>query len=82
MKVRKGQSKWDAVTHYVTLSVALREDGTYTASLGSIIPASGKRSMHYFDAEPQEWTIAPPGLAALTSAAQAALDAFWAGELD
>ena len=81
MRVRKEAKRWEGATHVVTLTVVLHNDGTYVASLASMRPGSAQREMHYLDGGLQEYELAPPAFAALTSAAKQALDAYWAGEL-
>lgn len=82
MRSRAKALSWKQVTHSITLHVLLREDGSYVASLHSIRPGSGQHEHHYLDGGPADGTLAPPGLSALQSAAQEALEAWWAGELD
>jgi hypothetical protein len=73
---------WKRCTSYVTLGIALYEDGTYTASLTSYYGEPRRWKRHTLAGGVQQFELAPAGLSALSEAAQAALDAFWAGHLD
>ena len=72
---------WKRCTSYVTIGVAIMEDGTFHASLTSYYGEPRKWRRHHLAGGLTDATLAPAGLTALQAAAQQALDAFWAGRL-
>lgn len=73
---------WKKCTQHLTLSVSLLDDGTYTATLTSYYGEPRKWRRRTLGASQQQGLLAPPGLSALQEAAQAAIDAWFAGDLD
>lgn len=78
----KSKVNWKACDQYVTLSVALYQDGTYSATLTSYYGDPRRWTRHQLEGGQQEYTLAPAAIQALQEASEQALDAFWAGELD
>lgn len=72
---------WKHCSSYVTLSVALYDDGTYSATITSYYGEPRRWRRHRLDGGAQDPTLAPPALSALSEASRAAIDAFWAGRL-
>jgi hypothetical protein len=74
-------TRWKHCTQYVTLAVALYDDGTYGASITSYHGDPRKWERHSLSGGEQDATLAPAGLQALQHAAESALAAFWEGRL-
>lgn len=81
MTVATGRTDWKRCSAYLTLAVALMEDGTYTALLTSYHGDPRKTERYRLQGGVQQFDLAPAGLSALAEAAQQALDAFWSGDL-